>query len=177
MPAARSPRIRSIAHRRARACRPWTNAWAGSPTLGPAYAEPLAGGWLLRLGGDVADTPTHLAIDLTGTPCLRVTSPSGSWSRQLSPRHAEILVALVEAGVAGRTAAGLARDLFDDPERTVTVRAEMSRLRRAVGSVLQSGPYRISPGVVVAVDVPDDPFSALPASSAPVVRRLREQRT
>jgi hypothetical protein len=143
------------------------------PTLGPAYAEPLAGGWLLRLDDDAADAPTHLAIDLTGAPCLRVRSPSGSWSRQLSPRHAEILVALVQAGAEGRTAAGLAQDLFDDPSRTVTVRAEMSRLRRAVGSVLRSSPYRISPGVDTVIALPIDPSAALAASSAPVVRRLR----
>ncbi len=146
------------------------------PTLGPAYAEPLPGGWLLRLGGNVAETPTHLTIDLTGPPCLRVRGQSGSWSRQLSPRHAEIMVALAVAGVEGRTATGLSRDLFDDPDRGVTVRAEMSRLRRAVGSVLLSAPYRIAPDVVVAVDLPADVLGALPGSSAPVVRRLREQR-
>ncbi|MGZ8744822.1 MAG: GAF domain-containing protein [Nocardioides sp.] len=143
------------------------------PTLGPALAEPLAGGWLLRLGGDVEDSPTHLVLDLTGTPCLRVTGTSGSWSRQLSPRHAEILVALVEAGAEGRSATGLAQDLFDDAGRTVTVRAEMSRLRRAVGSVLMSAPYRISSGVVAAIELPGDPKAVLPGSSAPVVRRLR----
>jgi hypothetical protein len=145
------------------------------PTLGPALAEPLAGGWLLRLDGEVADAPTHLSLDLTATPCLRVSGPSGSWSRQLSPRHAEILVALVGSGPAGRTATGLAQDLFDDPGRTVTVRAEMSRLRRDVGSVLLSGPYRISPGVVCGIDLPVDPLAALPGSSAPAVRRLRER--
>jgi hypothetical protein len=64
--------------------------------------------------------------------------------------------------------------LFDDPDRVVTVRAEMSRLRRAVGSVLLSGPYRIAPGVA-AVDLPDDRLAALPGSSAPVVQRLRDR--
>jgi hypothetical protein len=142
------------------------------PTLGSALAEPLAGGWLLRLDGDVTDSATALVVDLTAAPCVRVTSPSGSWSRQLSPRHAEILVALVEAGPGGRTAAGLALDLFDDAERVVTARAEMSRLRRAVGSVLLSGPYRIAPGVAARIDLPQDPAAALPGSSAPAIRRL-----
>jgi len=146
------------------------------PTLGPALAEPLAGGWVLRLGGDVSEVPTHVVLDVTGTPCLRVSGPSGGWSRQLSPRHAEILVALIEASPEGRTATGLARDLFDDPERAVTARAEMSRLRRAVGSVLLSGPYRISPGVTTSIDLPADPLAALPGSSAPAVRRLRDSR-
>jgi hypothetical protein len=143
------------------------------PTLGAGHAEPLAGGWLLRLGDSDGDTPTGLVLDLHGTPCLRVTGSGGSWARELSPRHAEIVLALIEAGSAGRTATALAEDLFGDAGRTVTVRAEMSRLRRAVGSVLHSSPYRISSGVVVSLDLPMDPESVLPSSSAPVVLGLR----
>lgn len=143
------------------------------PTLGPALAEPLAGGWLLRLDAEVTEAASALTLDLTGRPTVRVSGPSGVWSRQLSPRHAEILVALVEAGSAGRTAAQLAEDLFDDPERAVTARAEMSRLRRALGSVLLSGPYRIAPEVTAALALPGDPLAALPGSSAPAVQRLR----
>ena len=145
------------------------------PTLGAALAEPLAGGWLLRLGPEAEDAATVLALDLTSTPCLHVSGPSGAWSRQLSPRHAEILAALIEAGPSGRTAGALAVDLFDDSERVVTVRAEMSRLRRAVGSVLLSGPYRVSPAVCTSIDLPADPRALLPGSSAPVVRRLRDR--
>ena len=51
----------------------------------------------------------------------------------------------------------LAQDLFDDRGRVVTVRAEMSRLRRAVGGVLHSGPYRIAPGVSCEVRPPRRP--------------------
>jgi hypothetical protein len=115
-------------------------------------------------------------LDLTGAPCVRVSGASGSWSRQLSPRHAEILVALAEAGPSGRTATGLALDLFDDAERVVTVRAEMSRLRWAMGSVLLSGPYRVSPGIAVRLEVAGDRAGVLPGSSAPAVHRLRRQR-
>jgi hypothetical protein len=102
-----------------------------------------------------------------------VSGPSGSWSRQLSPRHAEILASLVDAGADGRSAAGLAEDLFGDRERLVTVRAEMSRLRRALGGVLRSGPYRVAPGTACEVLLPADPSTTLPGSSAPVVQRLR----
>ena len=73
----------------------------------------------------------------------------------------------------GARAAGLAEDLFDDRGRVVTVRAEMSRLRRAMGGVLLSGPYRVAPGVACAVALPEDRAAALPGSSAPVVQRLR----
>lgn len=147
------------------------------PTLGQAYAEPLADGWLLRLhagaaGPDASATPTALVLDLTSAPLLRVSGTTGDWSRRLSPRHAEIVLALVEAGASGRSAADLARDLFDDEGRVVTVRAEMSRLRRAIGSVLLSGPYRIAPGVAASLALPSSPAAALPGSSAPVARRL-----
>jgi hypothetical protein len=143
------------------------------PTLGRATAEPLAGGWLLRLDRDDVQTATRAVLDLTGPPCLRVDSSSGGWSRRLSPRHAEILLALSDAGPSGLTAGELARDLFDDPSRTVTVRAEMSRLRRMAGSLLLSHPYRFSPGVQVTAELPADRAAVLPGSSAPVVRRLR----
>lgn len=144
------------------------------PTLGPAVAEPLDGGWILRLEdpGRSDDTATDVVLDLDGEPRLRVSGPSGDWERRLSPRHAEILLALLQAGAVGRTATQLAEDLFDDPGRTVTVRAEMSRLRRALGSVLLSGPYRFDPGISARVHV-TDPAAALPRSGAPAVRRLR----
>ena len=143
------------------------------PTLGRATAEPLAGGWLLRLDRDAAPGATRAVLDLTGQPCLKVESPSGGWSRRVSPRHAEILLALCTAGPSGLTAGELADELFDDPSRTVTARAEMSRLRRMAGSLLLSNPYRFSPGVQVTADLPADRAAVLPGSSAPVVRRLR----
>lgn len=143
------------------------------PTLGHATAEPLDGGWLLRLEGgeQVEPTTASLALELDGDPRLRVTGSSGSWSRSLSPRHAEILLSLLAAGPEGRTATQLSEDLFADPGRTVTVRAEMSRLRRLAGSLLLSTPYRLAPGLTT--EVRGDRASALPRSSAPVVRRWR----
>jgi len=147
------------------------------PTLGHATAEPLDGGWLLRLesgeeGGEQAGPSTSsLVLDLDGDPRVRVTGSSGTWTRSLSPRHAEILLSLHDAGPAGRTATQLSEDLFADPGRTVTVRAEMSRLRRLAGSLLLSAPYRLASGLVT--EVRGDRASALPRSSAPVVRRWR----
>ncbi|MGD9962046.1 GAF domain-containing protein [Nocardioides sp.] len=143
------------------------------PTLGAASAEPLPGGWLLRLGERSAAPSTSLVLDLSSAPTVAVSGPSGSWVHALSPRHAEILVALVRAGSEGRTAAGLADDLFGDSTRLVTVRAEVSRLRRALGGVLVTQPYRIAPSVRAALVLPDDPAATLPCSSAPVVTALR----
>jgi hypothetical protein len=144
------------------------------PTLGAAQAEALPGGWLLRLGAAEA-SPTALLLDLTRTPTVTVTGESGEWARELSPRHAEILLALLQAGSAGRTAGQLAADLFADPGRVVTVRAEMSRLRRALGTLLLAQPYRLAPAVLARLELPQERTALLPASNAPVVVALRQR--
>ncbi|WP_107765745.1 GAF domain-containing protein [Nocardioides terrigena] len=136
------------------------------PTLGAVTVEPLPGGWLVRLG-DEHPQATELVLDLRGRPELRVRTPSHAWQHHPSPRHAEILLALVRSP-GGRTAAELADDLFADPSRVVTVRAEMSRLRRTLGSLLEAQPYRIVPSVPVSVLLPDH-GPAIEGSSAPVV--------
>jgi hypothetical protein len=146
-------------------------AWL--PALGDCAVEPVQGGWLLRpLGEDpVAEARTRVLLDLRSArqACLEVTSPSGTWSHPLSPRHAELLFLLADQP-DGRTAAQLAAEVFGDPARTVTVRAEMSRLRRHLGGLLSRMPYRFSGNVEVDVLRPADPDSLLPHSVAPGVR-------
>jgi hypothetical protein len=145
------------------------------PPLGLCWVEPLAGGWLLR----VADEPvpggaTRIALDLTQPRRWSVTvaGGAGSWSRELSPRHAELLYVLA-LHPGGRSAAGLAEDLFGDPGRTVTVRAEMSRVRRYLGALLEHRPYRFREDAEIEVLLPDDPRELLPHSTAPGVARGR----
>lgn len=141
------------------------------PRWGRAIAEPVEDGWMLRLDADPADAAQSLEIDLGVTPSLRVEGAAGTWTKTLSPRHAEILVSLHLAGPDGRTAQQLSHDLFDDPDRVVTVRAEMSRLRKVLGGVIASAPYRFAGGITHTLRMPSaDP---LPASSAPVIRALR----
>lgn len=146
------------------------------PTLGAASMEPLPGGWLLRLGdGEIDTSTTRLVLDLRDQPLLRVDSATGSWEHHLSPRHAEIVLSLLLAARngGGRTATELAEDLFDDTSRTVTVRAEMSRLRRVLGGLLCARPYRLAPDVDSGLRLPDAGAPVLPGSAAPVVARLR----
>jgi hypothetical protein len=138
------------------------------PTLGAVIVEPLPGGWLVRLG-DERPTATELELDLRDQPELRVRTTSHAWQHRPSRRHAEILLALARSP-GGRTAAELADDLFADPSRVVTVRAEISRLRRTLGSLLEAKPYRIAPSVRVTVLLPDT-GPAIAGSSAPVVAR------
>lgn len=144
------------------------------PTLGAVAVEPLPGGWLVRLDA-AADDPapaTELVLDLTGAhPELRVTTPSHSWRHLPSRRHTEILLALLRSP-QGRSAAELAQDLFADPTRVVTVRAEMSRLRRTLGSLLDTQPYRVSDSVRARLLLPAD-GPVIPGSSAPVATAAR----
>jgi hypothetical protein len=101
---------------------------------------------------------------------VEVSGGAGSWTRELSPRHAELLY-LLAVHRAGRSAAGLAQDVFGDPARTVTVRAEMSRIRRYLGGLLEHRPYRFAEDAEVDVLLPDDPRDLLPHSTAAALGR------
>jgi hypothetical protein len=143
------------------------------PAVGHCRLEPLPGGWLLRVDEDAEDETAALVLDLNGRrPELSVSGSAGDWSAPLSLRHAELLVALLTAR-DGRTAAQLSGDVFGEPTRTVTVRAELSRLRRVLGPLLQSQPYRVPDRLRAEIRLPADPRQVLPGSSAPVVERLR----
>ncbi|MGW7526712.1 GAF domain-containing protein [Streptomyces sp. NPDC054783] len=144
------------------------------PSLGSCAVEPLAGGWLLRAAEEPVGTATRIVLDLgrPGRNTLTVSGSAGSWSRELSPRHAELLY-LLAAHRAGRGAAALAEDLFGDPSRTVTVRAEMSRIRRYCGELLQHRPYRFREDTEIEVLLPDNPGDLLLSSTAPAITRRR----
>ena len=75
-------------------------------------------------------------------------SGSGKWTHRPSPRHAQIL-AYLAAHPEGASAAQLSMHLFGVPDRTVTVRAEMSRLRKHFGGLIVAGPYRFADAVDV----------------------------
>lgn len=121
------------------------------------------------------DTPPRrvvLDLSMPGSLTVNVVSPVGTWTQRLSPRHAELLYALARCP-EGRTASELAEDIFGDPTRTVTVRAEISRLRRHLAEVLAHRPYRFGEGVEVEVIGPENPGDLLPRSKAPVVVAAR----
>ena len=58
--------------------------------------------------------------------------------------------------LVGSRSAAISRALYDDADHLVTVRAELSRLRRVLGGLLAARPYRIAPGVEVVPPSPDD---------------------
>ncbi len=144
-------------------------AWL--PAYGGCSVEPVPGGWLLRLTEDDAAPPTRVVLDVRSPrePELTVASAAGTWTHRLSPRHAEVLYVLASRR-DGRSASELSADLFGDAGRTVTVRAEMSRLRRHFGGILGAKPYRFADDVEVVVRRPPDPEAVLPHSLAPAIR-------
>jgi hypothetical protein len=159
-------------------------AWI--PSLGMCTAEPLPDGWLLRVDGDGEGPggaeqraePSRVVLDLRRPrrPTVSVTGAAGSWTQELTPRHAELLYVLARHP-EGRTAAQLAADLFGAPERTVTVRAELSRIRRTLAGVLDHRPYRFADEVRVELLTPPDAADLLPHSTAPALLAARSALT
>jgi hypothetical protein len=110
---------------------------------------------------------------------------------RLGRRHSELLVLLL-CHPEGRTGDQLGLDLYHDDQNPVTVRAELSRLRRIIGpALLDSRPYRLradldadfrivgrlleSGRMAEALAAYTGPL--LPSSDAPGVSRLRRYKS
>ena len=122
-------------------------------SLGECDLEPLPGGWLVRVAErDSRSAGTTIDLDMTDprSPSVTVSGGAGAWTMQPSPRHTEIL-ALLARHPEGRSAAQMSDHLFGVGDRTITVRAEMSRLRKHLGGLLAANPYRFADGVTVRV--------------------------
>lgn len=120
------------------------------PGLGLCLPERLRGGWLIRppAHGHVL----HATLRLDATPAtLEVVGGDAPWRVALTPRHAELLARIAAAGPVGLSAAALSRHLYGDADHQVTVRAEVSRMRRSLGALLATNPYRLGEGVTLTV--------------------------
>jgi hypothetical protein len=112
---------------------------------------------------------------------------AGGREIRLNRRHSEV-VFLLASNPHGMTGEQLATALYEDYPSQTTLRVEMTRLRRVIGGLLQSRPYRLT--VPVAADYADvraalargDVAAAvagydgplLPSSEAPGVRAQRD---
>ncbi len=146
------------------------------PTFGICDIDILpGGGWLVRPADDDAPALAQASLDLTvaGAPALDMTGQFGRWRHDVSLRHAEILLIFLARDPGGRSAPELAADLYGDRSRVVTVRAELSRLRKQFAGLLAAQPYRFAGGIEVTVRYPADLSMVLPASTAPAVRAVR----
>jgi hypothetical protein len=129
-------------------------------------------------------------LHVLGRDRARLIRPAGPLD--LSLRHSELLLLLAEAGRTGvgRTAEQLAAECHAGPAAAVTVRAELSRLRRLVGAQLVgSRPYRLLAPLdtdvdqvrrllgrgAVAAALERYPGALLPRSGAPGVVVARER--
>jgi hypothetical protein len=117
-------------------------AWL--PGLGQVHAEPLDGGWILR----AARASVELELRAGPSPSVVLCSGATSTEIPLSARHFELLTLLAAhpRGLEAREV--LAR--LDSAQTEVTVRAEFSRLRKRLGGLIESRPYRLTvPAAVV----------------------------
>lgn len=122
------------------------------PGLGLCVPERLPDGWLVRPVARTASAPSVLArLDCSDRPVLELRSDGEPWRTPLTPRHAALLTRVARAGPAGVTAAQLSTELFGDADHAVTVRAEFSRLRRVIGPLVDTAPYRLAEGVELTV--------------------------
>ncbi len=139
-----------VAHRsgvavRDRVAVPRADRLMAVPGLGLCTPERLDGGWLVR--PRAAERGIVAELDLAGAPTLRVGGGPGAWTTTLTRRHAQLLALLGGAGPAGLTAGQVSTALFGDGEHLVSARAEVSRLRRVVGALVVTRPYRLAPEV------------------------------
>jgi len=115
------------------------------PGLGLCLPERLGSGWLIRRGAG----PQQVRATLDGL--VLSIGDAEPWRTTLTRRHAQVLRLLRQAGPAGLDARALSRALYGDDDHVVTVRAEISRLRRAIGALVATTPYRLADGVSLAV--------------------------
>ncbi|GEL96423.1 GAF domain-containing protein [Cellulomonas composti] len=165
----------------------------GGPVVGTGIAMRLVRATASAIEASLPALPTSAPVG-PPAPVLRVLGSQGGVvvldgnPVRLSRRHAEIVLLLAEHP-AGLTADELAVLLSESELSAVTVRAEVSRLRRIVGPLLtESRPYRLTQRLRTDVDGVRDALAlgdvtqaitayggpVLPRSLAPGVARVRE---
>ncbi|MCW2758806.1 MAG: transcriptional regulator, partial [Nocardioidaceae bacterium] len=148
---------------------------------------------IARLSG-ASSSSSSVVVPAWQSPRLEVLGRSGAvlavgaTTTRLSLRHSEMLLLLSRAG-EGLSTAELAVALSDDEQPSVTIRAEISRMRTLLGGLrLASRPYRLESAVRTDLDEVRAALRAgevrravtsyvgpvLPSSSAPGVNEIRD---
>ncbi len=165
----------------------------GGPVVASGLAMQLVRATATAVEATVGRVTTSPPAGLPA-PTLRVLGSQGGTlvvdgaAHRLTGRHAEILLLLAEHP-AGLTGDELGVLLSQSDLSGVTVRAEVSRLRRVVGPLLsESRPYRLTRAVRTDVDAVREALAlgdvaqavgsytgpVLPRSSSPGVERVRQ---
>jgi hypothetical protein len=96
--------------------------------------------WRRTPGDKRPQAPAGVRLELLGDR-PRILLPGGPL--ELSARHAEILAVLMLVG-RGLTAEELTLEVYGETGKPVTLRAELSRLRRDLGGLLAARPYALA---------------------------------
>lgn len=117
--------------------------------IGAMEAVPVDGGLLLT-GDATAARGDGIVVRLGDARCEVVVAVGGhEWTHVLVGRRAAIVAALA-AHPEGLTGLQLSERIYGNPDSEVTVRTEVHRIRREVGGLIATRPYRLSEQVVVA---------------------------
>ncbi|HEY5198217.1 MAG TPA: GAF domain-containing protein [Solirubrobacteraceae bacterium] len=140
--------------------------------------------WGRKTGERRPQAPAGVRLELLSDR-PRILLPSGPL--ELSARHAEILAVLMLAG-RGLTSEELTLEVYGETGKPVTLRAELSRLRRDLGGLLRARPYALAAPVTSDLHdaerlLTDDRLAdaltltgqgVLPRSRAPLIVEARE---
>jgi hypothetical protein len=111
------------------------------PPEAPLHIDALTDGQGFVVSDDVDDaSPPVLRVNALGAD--RVEAWLNGHRLSLSPRHSELLVVLA-LHPEGIDDEALARAVYGHPVNAVTVRAEICRLRKLLGSAVATRPYRL----------------------------------
>lgn len=165
--------------------------WIGSGARAVLVSEPLSDGasvvWKTAAPSSRPLAPEEpLEIEVLGRSSARIRVQGHEIV--LPPRRSEVLL-LLALSPGGLSARDLARELYGTEDALVTVRAEVSRLRRQLGGLLGTKPYRlVGPVRVDLLELearlqehgPDGPTDdaggePLPGASSPIVLAARDR--
>lgn len=148
--------------------------------------QPLDDGFVVWRGGRPRPRRPRATVAVLGRE--RASVAIAGRRQELHLRHSEI-IALLALNPAGMTVRELALALYGTAEREATVRAEIVRLRRLLGDVVLSRPYRLDAWLQVDVETVQRRLAAgdtagavrryagplLPESAAPGIVEARDR--
>jgi len=142
----------------------------------PLEGEPLGDGAQLVHARVCVGRPRTLRLRALGRDTVEATV---SGQRIVLPRRRSEIVVLLALRPEGLTAEELARELYGDEGKRMSVRSEVSRLRRQLGGLLGGNPYRLLADV--RADFLEPPWTRpddgllLPGSTVPAIVAAREE--